>query len=132
MNLINKLFRLFRKKKAYPRYRGIPRNGTLNEKQGEEIIDAVCRITSVPEILVVSKTRTSDLTYARHLCFYLLYNQANWSLVSIGQRFGNRDHSTVIHGKRKIEALRSTNPKVDADCYNIINLISKQKSIKSL
>jgi chromosomal replication initiator protein len=53
---------------------------------------------------LVSKRRTRDVTNARQVAMYLARTLLDLSLVKIGEGFGNRDHSTVIHSLRKVEA----------------------------
>ncbi|MBD3815810.1 MAG: chromosomal replication initiator protein DnaA, partial [Halothiobacillus sp.] len=43
----------------------------------------------------------------------------NHSLPEIGEAFGGRDHTTVIHACRKIEELREIEPKLSDD-YNLL------------
>lgn len=54
---------------------------------------------------LVSKRRTSNLVKPRHIAMALSKELTNHSLPEIGRAFGNRDHSTVLHANRKVEAL---------------------------
>jgi hypothetical protein len=45
---------------------------------------------------------------------YLAKHVAGWSTTLIGRFYHGRDHSTVIHGIQRIEALREAHPEVDA------------------
>jgi len=56
-----------------------------------------------PEDLV-SKSRSRPLTTARHVAMYILRELTGLSLIKIGEQFG-RDHTTVLHGIKKIEGL---------------------------
>jgi chromosomal replication initiator protein len=51
-----------------------------------------------------SRRRTKDLTVPRQVAMYLIKELLDESLVGIGRAFGGRDHSTVIHSIRKVEA----------------------------
>ena len=53
---------------------------------------------------LISKSRSRPLTTARHVAMYLTRENTGLSLIKIGETF-NRDHSTVMHGISKIEAL---------------------------
>ena len=53
---------------------------------------------------LVSKSRSRPMTTARHMAMYLLRELTGLSLIKIGERF-DRDHTTAIHGIRKIESL---------------------------
>ena len=45
---------------------------------------------------------------------YLAARVGRWSTTVIGRFYNGRDHSTVCHGIQRIEALRESNPEVDA------------------
>ena len=49
------------------------------------------------------KRRTSQVALARQLAMYITKKRTGLTLVEIGKRFGNRDHSTVIYALGKIE-----------------------------
>ena len=51
-----------------------------------------------------SKSRSRPLTTARHVAMYLLRELTGLSLIKIGELF-DRDHTTALHGIKKIEAL---------------------------
>jgi chromosomal replication initiator protein len=53
---------------------------------------------------LVSKSRSRPLTTARHIAMYLLRELTGLSLIKIGEYF-DRDHTTALHGIKKIEAL---------------------------
>lgn len=53
---------------------------------------------------LVSKSRSRPLTTARHVAMYLLRELTGLSLIKIGDHF-DRDHTTVLHGIKKIEGL---------------------------
>ena len=69
----------------------------------EAIRDTVARRWKVRPDALVSKRRTKDLTVPRQVAMYLIKEILDTSLVQIGEVFGGRDHSTVIHSIRKIE-----------------------------
>jgi chromosomal replication initiator protein len=52
---------------------------------------------------LASKRRTKDLTVPRQVAMYLIRELLGTSLAGIGEVFGGRDHSTVIHSIRKVE-----------------------------
>jgi len=53
---------------------------------------------------LISKSRSRQLTTARHVAMYLLRELTGLSLIKIGETF-ERDHTTALHGIKKIEAL---------------------------
>jgi len=56
----------------------------------------------VPVDSMKSKVRTARLAFPRQVAIYLSRNLTSCSLTQIGQRFGGRDHTTVIHACQKI------------------------------
>ena len=52
---------------------------------------------------LVSPSRSRPLTTARHVAMYLLRECTAMSYVRIGELFGGRDHTTVLHGVTKID-----------------------------
>jgi chromosomal replication initiator protein len=52
---------------------------------------------------LTSKSRSRPLTQARHIAMYLMRECTGLSLVKIGEIFGGRDHTTVLHAINKVE-----------------------------
>ncbi len=59
-----------------------------------------------------SSSRSRQLVTARQIAMYLCRELTELSLPKIGQHFGNRDHTTVMHAERKIRKLMSEQRKV--------------------
>src|SRR3546814_12506043 len=62
-----------------------------------------------------SKRRARAVVRPRQIAMYLAKKMTPRSLTEIGRIFGGRDHSTVIHAVRTIEALRAHDSEIDAD-----------------
>ena len=69
----------------------------------ETIRDTVARRWGVRPDALTSKRRTKDLTVPRQVAMYLIKEILDTPLVQIGDVFGGRDHSTVIHSVRKVQ-----------------------------
>lgn len=67
-----------------------------------------------------SQRRTRAVARPRQVAMYLAKKMTPRSLPEIGRIFGGRDHSTVIHAVRRIEALRESNPDIDADVRTLL------------
>lgn len=67
-----------------------------------------------------SKRRARAVARPRQVAMYLAKQMTPRSLPEIGRIFGGRDHSTVIHAVRTIEALRASNPDIDADIRTLL------------
>jgi chromosomal replication initiator protein len=73
-------------------------------KLGPEIIQqAVAREWGVTVDGLRSKTRTKHLTVPRQVAMHLMRELLGLQLVEIGNAFGGRDHSTVIHSLEKVQ-----------------------------
>jgi chromosomal replication initiator protein len=68
---------------------------------------------------LLSKKRTRNLTRPRQMAMALARELTTMSLPEIGNAFGGKDHSTVIHACKTMADLRSSNTTIDAD-YKIL------------
>lgn len=70
----------------------------------ESVIHAVSQYFEVPEDKLLEAGRgTKEVAHARQIAMYLMKSLTTLSLKSVGMRFGNRDHSTVMHAIKTIE-----------------------------
>lgn len=69
----------------------------------ERIKDVVCKKYQLTVEQMDSKKRSRPLAYPRQIAMYLTRELTDMSLPKIGQEFGGRDHSTVIHACDKIK-----------------------------
>lgn len=96
------------------------------------IISEVTRLTGVTFDQMRSSSRKRSHVTARHGAFYLLVKHTNYTLVDIGKFFGGRDHSTVIHGVKKVEDWPPHDKSFDWLDKVRVAEIPKTKSTKSL
>ncbi len=68
----------------------------------EDIQRCVAQFYGIEPDLLSAKTRKREAVTARHLAMYFCKELTSHSLKSIGNRFGGRDHSTVIHACRAV------------------------------
>jgi len=71
-----------------------------------------------------SNRRSRSITRPRQLAMALSKELTNHSLPEIGAAFGGRDHTTVLHGCRKIAELRESDNKINEDYKNMIRILS--------
>ena len=69
------------------------------------ISNSVAEYFKIPIGDIKGKTRKKDVALARHISMYMSHKILRITLEEIGFYFSNRDHSTVIHGIKKIEDL---------------------------
>ena len=78
----------------------------------QAILKAVPAYFGLAPGALASKTRARPIAEARHVAMYLLREDAQLALKEIGHLLGGRDHSTVIHGLRKVAAALASDPRV--------------------
>ena len=61
------------------------------------------RILNINKDDLASNKRSNEIAFPRQIAMYLCREVANMSYPKIGEDFGNRDHSTVMHACKKIE-----------------------------
>jgi chromosomal replication initiator protein len=82
---------------------GVLREGPVVEVTADLIRERVARDWGVSVDGLMSKKRTKELTVPRQVAMYLIRELLDLSLVEIGNLFGGRDHSTVIHAVNRVE-----------------------------
>ncbi|MGX9980674.1 helix-turn-helix domain-containing protein [Methylobacterium fujisawaense] len=69
------------------------------------LMDLVCYITQFPAVHIRGQRRLGNLVRARQILFWLAKNNTEASFVQIGRLVGGRDHTTVMHGVRRVQAV---------------------------
>ena len=85
--------------------RDLVRNTEPRRVKIEDIQRVVSKHYSVSKADLLSARRTRTIVRPRQIAMYLAKMMTPRSLPEIGRRFGNRDHTTVLHAVRKIEDL---------------------------
>jgi chromosomal replication initiator protein len=73
---------------------------------------------------LMSKRRSRSVARPRQVAMALSKELTNHSLPEIGEGFGGRDHTTVLHGCRKIKELRESDGDIREDYQNLIRLLT--------
>nr|WP_293619415.1 chromosomal replication initiator protein DnaA [Salinisphaera sp.] len=73
---------------------------------------------------LLGKKRTRSVARPRQISMALAKELTNHSLPEIGQAFGGRDHTTVLHACRKVKELRETDARVDEDYANLSRILT--------
>ncbi|GAA4764318.1 chromosomal replication initiator protein DnaA [Stakelama sediminis] len=79
----------------------------------DDIQKAVSTHFELRQLDLVSARRAVSVARPRQIAMYLAKRLTTRSLPEIGRKFGNRDHSTVIHAVRRIEDLRARDCEID-------------------
>ncbi len=86
------------------------------------IIDVVAEQFNVSPEDITSKKRSNEIVLPRQVFMYLCRKLTDTSYVSIAKLIGKKDHTTVIHGVKKIEDELNNNPEL----HNKIETIKKK------
>lgn len=90
----------------------------------ENIIEEVARTYGVePEDIRSLKSRKASLSNARHIAIYITRNLTNLVVKQIGDEFGGRHYSTVLHSINHVEELMKKDLKVKETVEDIIKNI---------
>jgi chromosomal replication initiator protein len=73
---------------------------------------------------LLSKRRSRSITRPRQLAMALARELTNHSLPEIGEEFGGRDHTTVLHACIKMQELRDTDTRIKDDYQNLFRSLS--------
>ncbi len=73
---------------------------------------------------LLSKRRTRSVTRPRQIAMSLAKELTNHSLPEIGDAFGGRDHTTVLHALRRIKLLREEEQRVNEDYKNLLRTLT--------
>ena len=73
---------------------------------------------------LLSDKRTRTITRPRQIAMALSKDLTNHSLPEIGQMFGGRDHTTVLHATRKVVELKDSDSKFLEDYSNLMRILS--------
>ncbi|MDX1562974.1 MAG: helix-turn-helix domain-containing protein, partial [Gammaproteobacteria bacterium] len=73
---------------------------------------------------LLSKRRSRSIARPRQIAMALAKDLTRHSLPEIGDAFGGRDHTTVLHACRRIKLLRETESRVDEDYQNLYRTLT--------
>jgi chromosomal replication initiator protein len=88
----------------------------------DDIKKAVAMHFSIKVSDIISKRRTKNLSFPRHIAMYLCRKHTTASYPEIGEHFGGRDHSSVIHAATVVSSKLST----DAQVKSFVDEIEKK------
>jgi chromosomal replication initiation ATPase DnaA len=89
------------------------------------IINASARLYGLAAADLTGPSRRRQMAWARGVAMYLARTLTGQSLQSIGRAFGDRDHTTVLHGIRVTEERRSRDPAVAAEIERLVHTLGR-------
>ena len=97
-------------------------NNIATELNEQKIINVVADYYSLNPSQITGKIRTGQIALARHIAIYLIRQNLDVSLKKIGEMFGGKDHTTVMHAIKHVESELKTN----SEMKEAINIIQKK------
>lgn len=101
-------------------------SGNSEEISLENICKEVAQYFRIPLVDLKSAARTKELTTVRHLAMYLSRHMIGASYAEIGDFYGGRDHSSILHGVNKITDQMKANESLYKDMTTIRGNLSKK------
>jgi len=101
-------------------------NRTRKSISAEQIRDIVAEYFEMDPDLLIGKSRKRPIVDARQVAMHFCKQMTQHSLEAIGRRFGGRDHSTVIHACKAIQARIDTDPRFVEDLERIEQLLKNR------
>lgn len=87
-----------------------PKNITV-----KDILELIASYYNTKIELILGTSRKREIVVPRQIAMYILRTELNYSYPLIGQEFGGRDHTTVIHACEKIEKELEYNERIKKD-----------------
>lgn len=88
----------------------------------EKILNTVCDFFKVSKEDLIGKKKNKEIVEPRQLCIYLINDMLSIPLTAIGEIFGGRDHTTIMHARDKI----SNQVKINPHIRTLVNDIKSQ------
>jgi len=90
----------------------------------QDILDVISDFYDVKLVDLLSKKRNKSITMPRQVGMWLARHHTRFSLEEIGGYFGGRDHTTVMHAIKSVNAKKTTNDQLDQDLIRLQNQLT--------
>ncbi|MGH2506807.1 MAG: chromosomal replication initiator protein DnaA [Ktedonobacteraceae bacterium] len=94
---------------------------------GRQIAEVVAEFYHISLEAMCSKQRDKHIVMPRQIAMYLIRQETTVSLLEIGQLFGGRDHSTVLHACEKIDRAVNVNPTLRREIVAIREQLQREQ-----
>jgi chromosomal replication initiation ATPase DnaA len=93
----------------------------------DRVVKAVCAVfdCGVTPADIKSRLRDAPIADARHVCFYVLWHAFGWRCTWTARAFA-MDHSSVLHGRAKVQARVLADPEFAEQIGRAIDLLKKK------
>lgn len=94
-----------------------------NTVRVEDVVETVSNFYNIESQKIYKKTRKRKIVKPRQIIMYLLREDYNFAYPAIGEKIGDRDHTTVIHSYKKINEELQTDSELSQDIHQIRALL---------
>ena len=101
---------------------------TIVVRSSDDVIDVVARYFKLTRTDLVGEDRRKEVMIPRQICMYLIRESLDHSYETIGESFGGRNHTTVLHACNKIVGQMTNDTRVKRD----INALKQEIGIKAV
>jgi len=91
------------------------------------IQDAVAQMFGLSTEELRTESRSRDVAFPRQIAMYLAKQLTDASLSEIGQEFGGKHHTTVMHSIAKIHQLRATDAGLNRTIETLLEKVRQQR-----
>ena len=85
----------------------------------DDIVQETCNYFKLDKKNILGKKKNKEIVVPRQICIYLITDILSMPLVAIGEYFGGRDHTTIMHARDKISELIKSNQAVSVSVKDI-------------
>lgn len=89
----------------------------LTVKSAEDLMGLVCEYYRVSKEDLLSVVRKKEILFPRQIAMYLIYEILGHSFDTIGDLFGGKNHTTVMHSYNKVKSMLNCDRKLVADMH---------------
>ncbi len=106
---------------------GLPENlsqgngGVGNRLDSRLVLDTVCAFYNLPIKLIKGEKRDKPIAQPRQIIMYLLKKNTGMTLEEIADFLGGRDHTTIMHGVKRVEGLLQNNDRIRGEISQLEN-----------
>ncbi len=97
-----------------------------DEITADEIVDCTCKYYGAQKSDVLGKRKNKEVVVPRQVAIYLINDMMTMPLAAIGEYFGGREHTTVMHARDKIAAQIATDGKIRTAVNDIKAMILRK------
>lgn len=112
-----------------PEPEALPEPGPIIPPQTYPTLATVVRIVSkfygIDPFDILGRSRAQPLCHRRQVAMYLCREMTKMSLPEIGRRMGSKDHTTILHGCKKIMANMESDDRLRSDIREMRNIIRR-------